>query len=148
MSTKKIASSEALAVLRQEIRQRTEIVRIISALQEQIAFDRTCGAWLSTENNLSAVIRRISADSYRMLLFDNSLCYRRIVQDAMIVPVQHTLQFGNADDPHDVNIVGYDAANETLTLGCYGKFVAEDAIRRQGDDCIIAEENPYFEEEA
>lgn len=38
----------------------------------------------------------------------------------------------------------YDAATETLTIGCYGRFVPEDSIRRRDDDEIIAAE-PFNE---
>ena len=67
MSSKSIVTTDALTALRQEIRMRTRIVRTITSLQEEIAFDRICGAWLSTENNLSAVIRRIGTKSYRRM---------------------------------------------------------------------------------
>ena len=33
----------------------------------------------------------------------------------------------------------YDATADTLTVGCYGRFVPEDSIRRQEDDAIGAE---------
>ena len=72
-STPNITSAEALTALRAEIRQRTRLVRLISSLQEEIAYDRICGSWLSTENNLSASIRRICTRTYRMLIFDNTL---------------------------------------------------------------------------
>ena len=42
------------------------------------------------------------------------------------------------------NRVLYDAAAETLTIGCYGRFVPEDSIRRRDDDEIIAAE-PFNE---
>ena len=148
MSSKSIVTTDALTALRQEIRMRTRIVRTITSLQEEIAFDRICGAWLSTENNLSAVIRRIGTKSYRLIIFDNSLCYRRLVQDAVIAPDPRTLVFGNTDDPRDINIVEYNAADEVLTLGCYGRFVAEDSIRRHHDEGIPAEESPFTGEEA
>lgn len=50
-STPNITPAEALASLRAEIRQRTQLVRLITSLQEEIAYDRICGSWLSTENN-------------------------------------------------------------------------------------------------
>ena len=37
------------------------------------------------------------------------------------------------------NRVIYDATADTLTVGCYGRFVPEDCIRRQEDDAISAE---------
>ena len=83
-STPNITPAEALTALRAEIRQRTQLVRLITSLQEEIAYDRICGSWLSTENNLSASIRRICTRTYRMLIFDNTLCYRRLVQDTVI----------------------------------------------------------------
>ena len=42
------------------------------------------------------------------------------------------------------NRVIYDATAETLTIGCYGRFVPEDSIRRRDDDEIIAAE-PFNE---
>ncbi|MCM1301514.1 MAG: hypothetical protein NC226_07320 [Bacteroides cellulosilyticus] len=148
MSTKNTLPADALAHMRQEIKQRTEIVRTVNALQEEIAFDRICGSWLSAENNLTAAIRRIGPKTYRLLVFDHSLCYRRLVQDAVIAPESRTLVFGNIDDPRDINIVEYNAADEVLTLGCYGRFVAEDSIPRYGYESMAAEESPFTEEEA
>ena len=89
-------------------------------LREQLDADRICGAWLSAENNLSASIRRIGEGTWRILVFDHALCYRRLVQDGIIALRRHRLWLG-ADDG---NRVIYDAAAETLTIGCYGRFVA------------------------
>lgn len=102
-STPNITPAEALASLRAEIRQRTQLVRLITSLQEEIAYDRICGSWLSTENNLSASIRRICTRTYRMLIFDNTLCYRRLVQDTVITAERRTLLFGSRDNPRDMH---------------------------------------------
>ncbi len=146
MSTKNTVPADALSALRQEIKVRTEIVRTVNALQEEIAFDRICGSWLSAENNLTAAIRRIGRMTYRLLVFDHSLCYKRLVQDAVISSERHTLSFGRADDLRDVNFVDYDEAAEVLTLGCYGRFVAEDSIPRRGNERMAAEEYLFNEE--
>lgn len=146
MSTKNTVPADALAHLRREIKQRTEIVHTVNALQEEIAFDRICGSWLSVENNLTAAIRRIGRMTYRLLVFDHSLCYKRLVQDAVISSERHTLSFGRADDLCDVNFVDYDEATEVLTLGCYGRFVAEDSIPRRGDEGVAIEDAPFTEE--
>lgn len=102
-STPNITPAEALTALRAEIRQRTQLVRLITSLQEEIAYDRICGSWLSTENNLSATIRRICTRTYRMLIFDNTLCYRRLVQDTVITAERRSLLFGSRDDPRDMH---------------------------------------------
>lgn len=102
-STPNITPAEALTALRAEIRQRTQLVRLITSLQEEIAYDRICGLWLSMENNLSASIRRICTRTYRMLIFDNTLCYRRLVQDTVITAERRTLLFGSRDDPRDMH---------------------------------------------
>jgi len=39
----------------------------------------------------------------------------------------------------------YDAAAEALTIGCYGRFVPEDSIRRQEDDAIVSESCDFNE---
>lgn len=135
---------DAMTLLRQQIRQRTEIVRAIAALREEIDCDRICGSWLSTENNLSAVIRRIGTMTYRLLVYDHSLCYKRLVQDAVISSERHTLLFATADDPRDVNRVEYDSGSDALRLGCYGRFVAEDSAHRQ-DAGVVKEEYPIDE---
>ncbi len=148
MSTKSTVPADALSALRQEIKVRTEIVRTVNALQEEIAFDRICGSWLSAENNLTAAIRRIGHMTYRLLVFDHSLCYKRLVQDAVISSERHMLSFGHTDNFRDVNFVDYDEAAEVLTLGCYGRFVAEDSIPRRGDEGMAIEDAPFTEEQA
>ncbi len=62
---------------------------------------------------------------WRILVFDHALCYKRLVQDGIIALRRHRLWLGADDD----NRVIYDAATETLTIGCYGRFVPEDSIR-------------------
>ena len=135
MNTNQPTPASVVAALQQEIRTRTEVIRTLADLREQLDADRICGAWLSAENNLSASIRRIGEGMWRILVFDHALCYKRIVQDGIIALRRHRLWLG-ADDG---NRVIYDASTETLTIGCYGRFVPEDCIRRQEDDAISAE---------
>ena len=125
MNSNQSTPASAVAALQQEIRTRTEVIRTLADLREQLDADRICGAWLSAENNL---------------VFDHALCYRRLVQDGIIALRRHRLWLGADDD----NRVIYDAATETLTIGCYGRFVPEDSIRRRDDDEIIAAE-PFNE---
>ena len=65
---------------------------------------------------------------------------KRLIQDGIISLHRHRLWLG-ADEG---NRVIYDATAETLTIGCYGRFVPEDSIRRRDDDEIIAAE-PFNE---
>ena len=122
MNSNQSTPASAVAALQQEIRTRTEVIRTLADLREQLDADRICGAWLSAENNLSASIRRIGEGMWRILVFDHALCYKRIVQDGIIALRRHRLWLG-ADDG---NRVIYDAAADTLTVGCYGRFVPED----------------------
>ena len=140
MNSNQSTPASAVAALQQEIRTRTEVIRTLADLREQLDADRICGAWLSAENNLSASIRRIGEGMWRILVFDHALCYKRLVQDGIIALRRHRLWLGADDD----NRVIYDAAAETLTIGCYGRFVPEDSIRRRDDDEIIAAE-PFNE---
>ena len=121
-STPNITPAEALTALRAEIRQRTRLVRLITSLQEEIAYDRICGSWLSTENNLSASIRRICTRTYRMLIFDNTLCYRRLVQDTVITAERRSLLFGRSarHEPHRARPRERHAAAGLLRTLCLG----------------------------
>ena len=84
MNSNQSTPVSAVAALQQEIRTRTEVIRILADLREQLDADRICGAWLSAENNLSASIRRIGEGMWRILVFDHALCYKRLVQDGII----------------------------------------------------------------
>lgn len=141
MNSNQSTPVSAVAALQQEIRTRTEVIRILADLREQLDADRICGAWLSAENNLSASIRRIGEGTWRILVLDHALCYKRLIQDGIISLHRHRLWLG-ADDG---NRVIYDASTETLTIGCYGRFVAEDSIRRQEDDAIVSESYDFNE---
>ena len=141
MNNNQSTPASAVAALQQEIRTRTEVIRILADLREQLDADRICGACLSAENNLSASIRRIGEGMWRILVFDHALCYKRLVQDGIIALRRHRLWLG-ADDG---NRVIYDAAADTLTVGCYGRFVPEDSIRRQEDDAIVSESCDFNE---
>ena len=76
MNSNQSTPASAVAALQQEIRTRTEVIRTLADLREQLDADRICGAWLSAENNLSASIRRIGEGMWRILVFDHALCYK------------------------------------------------------------------------
>lgn len=127
--------------MQQEIENRIQIVRTISDLNEQVECDRICGSWLSSENNLSAVIRRVGNGMWRVLILDHTLCYKRVVQDGIITLRRHRLFLG-ADDG---NRVIFMPSDESLQIGCYGRFVAEDSIRNRDDEgCVETLENPGY----
>ncbi len=64
-----------------------------------------------------------------------------MVQEAVITLRRHKLRLG-ADDG---NRVVYDAASDTLTIGCYGRFAPEDTVAVRNDDAIPADEYPFNE---
>lgn len=129
-----------VAALQQEIDNRIRIVRTISDLNEQVDCDRICGSWLSTENTLSAVIRRIGNGVWRALIFDHTLCYKRIVQDGIISLRRHRLYLGQDDGTRVV----FTSSDESLQIGCYGRFVPEDSIRNRDDEGFVETENPGY----
>ena len=98
MNSNQSTPASAVAALQQEIRTRTEVIRTLADLREQLDADRICGAWLSAENNLSASIRRIGEGMWRILVFDHALCYKRLVQDGIIALRRHRLWLGADDD--------------------------------------------------
>lgn len=136
MNDNKNIPGGVVAALHREIKTRTEIVRTIADLEQQLDADRICGSWLSTENQLSAVIRRLGPRTWRAVIFDSSLCYKRVAQEAVVTLRRHRLYLG----PDEGNRVVYDAASDMLTIGCYGRFVSEDAIARSEADDISAAE--------
>ncbi len=142
MNDNKSNPGNVVAALNREIKTRTEIVRTIADMEEQLDADRICGSWLSTENQLSAVIRRLGPGTWRAVIFDHSLCYKRIAQEALVSLRRHRLYLG----PDDGNRVVYDAASDTLTVGCYGRFAPEDTVVRPEADGIPSEEYPFNEE--
>ena len=52
MNSNQSTPAPAVATLQQEIKTRTEVIRTLADLREQLDADRICGAWLSAENNL------------------------------------------------------------------------------------------------
>ena len=84
MNSNQSTPASAVAAFQQEIKTRTEVIRTLADLREQLDADRICGSWLSAENNLSASIRRIGEGTWRILVLDHTLCYKRIVQDGII----------------------------------------------------------------
>ena len=68
------------------------------------------------------------------------LCYRRLVQDTVITAERRTLLFGSRDDPRDMNPIELDPESDTLLLGCYGRFVAEERACRRAEQESISEE--------
>ena len=73
-----------VTALRDDIRRRQQVVQHIASLEEQLDSDRICGAWLAAQGTLTASLRRIGTATYRMLVYDHTLCYRRLVQDAVV----------------------------------------------------------------
>ena len=83
-----------VTALRDDIRRRQQVVQHIASLEEQLDSDRICGAWLAAQGTLTASLRRIGTATYRMLVYDHTLCYRRLVQDAVVTLRRHRLLFG------------------------------------------------------
>ena len=98
-----------VTALRDDIRRRQQVVQHIASLEEQLDSDRICGAWLAAQGTLTASLRRIGTATYRMLVYDHTLCYRRLVQDAVVTLRRHRLLFGEEEDC-GANRVEYDPA--------------------------------------
>lgn len=141
MNDNKTNPGSAVAALQREIKTRTEVVRAIADLEEQLDVDRICGSWLSTENRFSAVIRRLGSGMWRAVVYDHALCYKRVVQEGLVTLRRHRLWLGADEGSRIV----YDAASDTLTIGCYGRFVAEDTIAAPDDEAIPVDEYPFNE---
>ena len=141
MNNNKTYSGSAAAALNREIKARTEIVRALADMEEQLDADRICGSWLATEGQLSVIVRRLGPGTWRAVVFDHTLCYKRVVQEGLVTLRRHRLWLG-ADGG---NQVIYDAASDTLTIGCYGRFAPEDTVAVRNDDAIPAEEYPSNE---
>ena len=62
-----------------------------------------------------------------------TLCYRRLVQDAVVTLRHHRLLFGEEEDC-GANRVEYDPATDRLTLGCYGLFLPDDATHPAAEE--------------
>ena len=114
-----------VTALRDDIRRRQQVVQHIASLEEQLDSDRICGAWLAAQGTLTASLRRIGTATYRMLVYDHTLCYRRLVQDAVVTLRRHRLLFGEEE---------YDSATDRLTLGCYGLFLPDDATHPAAEE--------------
>lgn len=130
MNENKTTTGSVIAALNREIKTRMEIVRTLSDLEEQLDADRICGSWLSTENQLSVVIRRLGPGTWRAVIFDHTLCYKRVVQESIVSRRRHRLWLGADDD----NRIAYDTASDTLSIGCYGRFIAEENIHGREED--------------
>ena len=78
---------------------------------------------------------------WRAVVYDHALCYKRVVQEGLVTLRRHRLWLG-ADEGSRIL---YDAVSDTLTIGCYGRFVAEDTIAAPGDEAIPADEYPFNE---
>lgn len=141
MNDNKTYSGSAAAALNREIKARTEIVRVLADMEEQLDADRICGSWLATEGQLSVIVRRLGPGTWRAVVFDHTLCYKRVVQEAVITLRRHRLWLGSDDG----NRVIYDAVSDTLTIGCYGRFAPEDTVAVRNDDAISADEYPFNE---
>ena len=141
MNSNQSTPASAVAAFQQEIKTRTEVIRTLADLREQLDADRICGSWLSTEGQLSVIVRRIGPGMWRVVIFDHTLCYKRVVQEGLVTLRRHRLRLG-ADDN---NRIIYDATSDTLTIGCYGRFAPEDTVAVRNDDAIPAEEYPSNE---
>ena len=113
-----------VTALRDDIRRRQQVVQHIASLEEQLDSDRICGAWLAAQGTLTASLRRIGTATYRMLVYDHTLCYRRLVQDAVVTLRRHRLLFGEEEDC-GANRVEYDPAAKYL--GRNGKYIGKPA---------------------
>lgn len=120
------------------------VSQAVALLEREIDDAAMCGSWLSAQNNLSAIIRRIGTNRYRAMIFDNSLCYKRLVQETTITRQQQDFYFGEELSLEGQNLVIYDSHVEELLLGCYGRFIPEDMVRRQ--EAALPQESNLFDD--
>lgn len=119
--------AELIADMKKEHATRGRFLSSLDNLFQQVQHSNICGSWFARESRLSAAIRRIGPHSFHAVIYDNTLCYKRVVQDVVISARQQQLTFFTAENPDDAHRVKYDADTETLYLGCYGAFMPEDA---------------------
>lgn len=120
--------TELLADMKKEHTARGRFLTSLDSLLQQVQYSNICGSWFGRESRLSAAIRRIGPSSFHAVIYDNTLCYKRVVQDVVISARQQQLTFFTTENPDDLHRVKYDANTETLYLGCYGAFNPEDVI--------------------
>lgn len=120
--------AELIAAMKKEHATKGRFLLSLDNLFQQVQHSNICGSWLACGSNLSAAIRRIGPSSFHAVIYDNTLCYKRVVQDVVISARQQQLTFFTAENPDDLHRVRYDAKTEILFLGCYGTFTPEDVI--------------------
>ena len=131
-----------VTALRDDIRRRQQVVQHIASLEEQLDSDRICGAWLAAQGTLTASLRRIGTATYRMLVYDHTLCYRRLVQDAVVTLRRHrlleVLQHALRRRGGVYHFIG--GVDDTL---CEVRGIGDDPL---GAGCPCAEEQPHQKE--
>mgnify|MGYP000011269318 FL=1 len=120
--------AKLVADMKKEHATRGRFLLSLDNLFQQVQHSNICGSWFARESRLSAAIRRIGPNSFHAVIYDNTLCYKRVVQDVVISARLQQLTFFTTEHPDDLHRVKYDANTETLYLGCYGAFTPEDVI--------------------
>ena len=106
--------AKLVADMKKEHATRGRFLLSLDNLFQQVQHSNICGSWFARESRLSAAIRRIGPNSFHAVIYDNTLCYKRVVQDVVISARLQQLTFFTTENPDDLHRVKYDANTETL----------------------------------
>ena len=98
-------------------------VALFETMQAELYNDRICGCWVGLDSNRTVTIRKVT-DGFIARIYENNRCHKIFEAEIRIESFRRRLRFW--DGPRQFYVHYLD--NDTLTFGCYGRFVPENRI--------------------
>lgn len=126
MKTKNVEKKEIGGLIARRKKEHIENGRLLSAMEQllaEVSQSIFCGSWIATEGATSLLVRR-EEKGYRLLLCDNTHCYKTIVADLRAEGRGRRLLLEDGDE-------ATLTSEGLLHCGRYGTFRTEESLLRQ-----------------
>mgnify|MGYP001025249443 CR=1 FL=1 len=127
MRTKNVGKKEIGGLIARRKKEHTENGRLLSAMEQllaEVSQSALCGSWIATEGMTSLLVRR-EEEGYRLLLCDNTHCYKVVIADMRAIGRGYRLILEDEGDEVTLTSEGL------LHCGRYGTFRTEESLLQQ-----------------
>lgn len=122
--------SEAFDRIKQQNSDENILLQGVAHLVALTRFDGICGCWIASENSYSLLIQRYRG-GFRLLLTDNTHCYKTIVRDMTATLSGERLMISDDGMGAPGGEVKLNEAGNELRCGAYGVFRSEECLLRE-----------------
>lgn len=122
--------AQSLERIRQRVSDENTLLQGAAYLQSLSHFDGICGSWVACGSAQALLIRR-EGNSFRMLLTDNSRCFKSILNDMSATLVGKRLMIVDDGTGKTNGEITLHEDGSELVCGSFGSFRSEENLLRQ-----------------